>query len=187
MRNTTILRISISTPNPQPQNLPYMMLWILCRVTDTESYCILQMRNIVRFRIWGIQPYYPSVSLHRIHSLYLYHIWCCGFCVELLTQNLVVFFRCGIWQYSTSVSLHRIRSLYLYCIWCCGFCVELLTQNPVTFSKCGIWQYSTSVSLHRIRNFYLYYIWCIIWLCSSDAEYCQIPHLKKSNIPLLHL
>ena len=127
------------------------MLWILCRVTDTESGWFFRC---------GIWQYSISLSLHRIRSLYVYHIWCCGFCVELLTQNLVVFLRCGIWQYSISVSLHRIRSLYVYHIWCCEFCVELLTQNPFVFLRCGIWQYSISLSLHRIRSLYVYHIWC---------------------------
>ena len=44
MRNMTILHISISTQNPQPLCLPYMMLWILYRVTVTESGSIIQLR-----------------------------------------------------------------------------------------------------------------------------------------------
>ena len=114
MRNMTIFHIVISTQNPQPLCLPYMMLWILCRVTDTESNCILHMRNIVTFRIWAIQPYYASVSLHRIHSINIYHIWCCGFCVELPTQNPIVFFRCGILSDFASEEYNHITLQYLY-------------------------------------------------------------------------
>ena len=69
---------------------------------------ILQVKkwNIAFFRceIW---QYSASEKYNLITHQYLYtestaststlyHIWCCGFCVEILMCNMVVFLRCGI-------------------------------------------------------------------------------------------
>ena len=87
MRNMTIFHISISTQNPQPLPLPYMMLWFLCRVTDTESGRILWMRNMTIFHI--------SISTQNPQPLALVYMTYMMDAVELLSQNPVVFLSCA--------------------------------------------------------------------------------------------